>query len=219
LENDLYVSRQLLVVGCAFQALRYTVDSGNVELIRGSTERVSLPILKPKFNDDGSIVCRAAGAVSLPEKRTFTQYIANALIFELDAVDSYSETSPKVLEFQLLRADFTSALGNTNWYIDSKYHLDGQEFNVSTIYHGRSSYVAIKACNNVAVYFSKAVPQHISQVFEQPAFRDALKIEENGTNNASDAATRLKALDELLRKGLITYEEYTAQKARILESI
>ncbi len=160
--------------GCVYQAPRYTVMADNVSLVKGSSEKLSLNVIDPSFRDDGSIICRATTVVSLPGKSTFSQYIADALVKELSAANSFSKTSPTILQFQLIRADFSTALGNTNWYIDSKYFVGGNEFYVSTIYHDRSSYVGIKACNNIAVYFSKAVAMHIHDVFEQLIVFDAL---------------------------------------------
>jgi len=141
----------------------------------GNQEKVKVVTQAPAFKDEGSIACRGAAIVELPNKQNFTAYISSALIKELTAADLASETADLVLAIKLEKVDFSTTLGATNWFIDGRYGIDSQMILVSTVYNDRSSYFGTKACDNIAAYFQKAVSAHFRQLFSEPVLRQKLK--------------------------------------------
>jgi hypothetical protein len=241
MKSIFFVAVLLVVSGCAsFQAPNYTLSNENTEKIGGASRKLNVIVATPSFNDGGAIKCRGAGMVHLPGNVTFSAYISDAIKKELQSANAYDPNSATSIEVRLTKTDFYSTVGNTNWYIDADYKVNGQSFSVSTVYHDRSSYDATKACNNISAYFLKAVNKHISQLFEQPAVRTALNItgkdvatagsrlEEQTAapaaqdipgKDATDTESRLEKLKNLFDKGLITEEEYARERKRVLESM
>lgn len=163
-----------LCFACAAHIPSYQV-SGEDSSLRGLDKKVKVVAQTSAFKDEGSIACRGTGVVALPENQTFTAYIAAALIMELTAADLASETSDLVLSMKLEKVDFSTMLGATNWYIDTRYEIDQEVILVSTVYNDRSSYLGEKACANMAAYFQKAVSRHFRQLFNDPVVRQKMK--------------------------------------------
>jgi len=163
-----------LCVGCVAQVPSYQV-SGKDSSLRGLDRKVKVVSHSPAFKDTGSIACRGTGLVELPNKQTFTAYIESALIMELAAADLMSETADLVLSMKLERVDFSTMLGATNWYINTRYEIGGESFVVSTVYNDRSSYLGEKACANMAEYFRKALSLHFRELFNATVLRKQLR--------------------------------------------
>jgi hypothetical protein len=164
-----------LCFGCATAPIPSYKASVDQPLLRGMDKKVKVVAEAPSFKDEGSIVCRAAAIVELPGKQNFTAYMSSALNKELAANDLVNEDADLVLSMKLERVDFSTNLGATNWIIDARYEIAGQVMNVSTVYHDRSSYFGSKACDNIAIYFQKAVSAHFQQLFSEPVLRQKLK--------------------------------------------
>ena len=163
-----------LCVGCAVQIPSYQV-SGEDPSLRDLDRKVKVVTHAPAFQDTGSITCRGTGVVELPDNQTFTGYISSALIMELTAADLINETANLVLSMKIEKVDFSTMLGSTNWYIDTRYEIDKEVIFVATVYNDRSSYLGEKACANMADYFRKAVSRHVRQLFNDPVLRRTLK--------------------------------------------
>ena len=146
----------ILCAGCASAPIPSYQVSGDYPTLRGLDKKVKVSAGTPSFKDDGSIVCRAAAIVELPNKETFTTYISTALSKELAAANLLSDTADLTISMKLTKVDFSSSLGATNWFIDGVYGIGGQTISVSTVYNDRSSYFGAKACDNMAAYFQKA---------------------------------------------------------------
>ena len=165
----------LACVGCTTAPIPTYQVSGDYASLRGLDKKVKVVAQAPAFKDEGSIVCRGAAIVELPNKQSFTAYISSALAKELTAADIASEAADLVLFMKLEKVDFSTSLGATNWLIDGRYEIDGQTIQVSTVYNDRSSYFGTKACDNIAAYFQKAVSTHFRQLFGEPVLRQKLK--------------------------------------------
>lgn len=168
------VSSLFLMSGCSYKIPSYEVNSNNVGYLKQGNNKLKITVLEPAFKDTGSILCRAAGNVETLDSKTFSAYIAQALEDELKYSGHFDQKSTTELKIKVKKADFSSALGNTNWYIDVEYELNGKTFTVSTTYHDRSSYMADKACNNIAHYFRKAITAHLQKLYGHATFKEAL---------------------------------------------
>jgi hypothetical protein len=178
--------------------------------------------ITPGFPDDGSILCRAVGPVTLPNGQSFTQYVTDAFRLELTAAGVHDPLGNAELRMKLLRIDFQTTPGATNWYIDGEYAIGSNLFLISSVYNDRSSYFGQKACANMALYFRHAVGLHIRDVFRHPSFRTQLALSpepEPTQSTTGDAAARLRQLDSLYKDGLIGKEDYDIRRQRILDGI
>lgn len=208
----------MFLAGCAYNVPSYQVQEKNVDMVKGGKKTIQVVQEKPRFDDTGSILCRAAGPVALPDGQTFAGYLASALKDELRSANVLAENAPTQLRVSVKRVDFSSSLGASNWYIDADYSLDGQNFSVSTVYHDRSSYLGSKACNNMAQYFRNAVAEHLRQLYAKPEFKEAIGFTEKSKHLASDQE-RFQKLKQLYENGVITEEEYAQKRKALLEEL
>ena len=212
----LAVSLTLLSSGCSQQIAAYAPDPQSTNLLRGGSARLKLVLKPAAFSDDGSFICRLIGTISLPDGQSFGQYVMDALHQDLKASELTDQTTGRELTLHLNRVDFSSALGATNWFLDVEYGSMDEKFVVSTVYNDRSSYVGAKACGNIALYFRKAVAEHLRQLYSHPTFRRMTGIPAlvSGTSSgdAGNVAARLLQLDKFHKDGLITKEEYEVRR-------
>ena len=212
----------LLFGGCAYQVPRYSPEVQVASALKGTRTKLKVRVESPSFADEGSIVCRGVGPVVLPDGQSFSQYVADALRQELAASGIHDDNARLELSLRLQRVDFSSALGATNWYLDTEYTITDQKFAISTVYNDRSSYFGDKACSNMALYFRKAVGQHLREVFSHPTFRKQTGIalvRDSPPGEDRDAAGRLRKLDALYKDGLITKEEHERLRKQVLDGI
>jgi len=206
------------LAGCAYNIPSYQPLDENLSLLSSGARPVQVVQEEPEFDDDGSITCRFAGSVTLPDGESFSDYITTALKDELHSARLFSENAASKLHVTVKRVDFSSHLGDTNWYIDTDYVLDGRAIYVSSVYHDRSSYLAQKACNNMARYFRKAVAEHLRKLYMKPEFRAAIGFTEKSQPPSSDQ-NRFQQLRQLYEDGLITQEEYKQKRESLLNEL
>lgn len=213
----------LLSSGCSHEIPSYAPDPESIHLLRGGSTRLKLVLQPAAFSDDGSLMCRLSDPVSLPNGQSFGQYIMDALHQELKASELTDQATGRELTLHPKRVDFSSALGATNWFLDVEYGSIGEKFDVSTVYNDRSSYEGTKACGNIALYFRKAVAEHLRQLYTHPTFRRGAGLpaapSRTSSGDGSDVAARLRQLEALHKDGLITKEEYEVRRQRILDGI
>ncbi len=209
-----------LLTGCAstYNIPGYQAQDENLSLLKGGIEPVQVVQETPQFNDRGSITCRAAGSVTLPDGQTFSKYIVTALKDELRSAGLLSENEARKLHVIVKGVYFSSFLGDTNWYIDTDYSFDGTRVSVSTVYNDRSSFVAIQACKNMARYFRKAVAEHLRQLYMKPQFKVAIGFTEE-TKRTSSELDRFQKLRQLYENGLITEKEYNQKRKALLNEL
>lgn len=213
----------LLSIGCSHEIPSYAPDPQSIHLLRGGSTRLKLVLQPAAFSDDGSLTCRLSDPVFLPNGQSFGQYIMDALHQELKASELTDQATGRELTLHPKRVDFSSALGATNWFLDVEYGSIGEKFDVSTVYNDRSSYEGNKACGNIALYFRKAVAEHLRQLYAHPTFRRGAGLpaapSRTSSGDGSDVAARLRQLEALHKDGLITKEEYEVRRQRILDGI
>jgi hypothetical protein len=205
--------------GCSFPVPSYQVSLSNQKILENASNQVAVIFDESGVNDTGSISCRGTGLVTLSEGETFSKYIVKSLKEELKQSGKLSQQSNKKIIAKYKRIDFSSQLGATNWYIDAIYNISGKEISISTVYHARSSYFGGKACNNIALYFKKAVEVHLSELYSNPTFQDELGFLTSKENALSDIESRLLELKQLREADLISEEEFNRKRAHMLDSL
>jgi len=171
------VGASVVLSGCVSSIPSYSTDPATSASLKGARSKAKVTALPPGFDDTGSIICRAVGPVTLPTGQTFSQYVADALRVELASAGAHDPQGGVELRMKLVRVDFQTTLGATNWYIDGEYAIGGSSYVVSTVYNDRSSYLGDKACANVALYFKPALARHIRDVFGHPTFRSQVGLQ------------------------------------------
>lgn len=203
---------------CAYSVPSYVSSASTSSALKSGSRQVTVVASPAVFNDDGTIICRGTGVVSLGKERLFSDYIVEAIKNDLKTYGLLDPLSPNIITIQLNNVDASSALGEANWYIDATYTIEGKIIDVNTVYNDRSSFFRSRACNNMALYFQKAVATHLKQLYANPDFRAAIgQIGLEGPS--SDRKHRLQQLQELMNGGLITEEEYKEKRKKILNEL
>jgi hypothetical protein len=70
----------------------------------------------------------------------------------------------------------------------------------------------------MALYFRKAVAEHLRQLYTRSEFKVALGLTEK-SNNLSSVQDRLRKLKQLYQDGIITEEEYNQKRQAVLNEI
>ena len=219
--------RKLLVVvavvvglaGCTNHPIPdYMVNTKNIIPLEAPLNKIKIVGKAATFDDDGTVVCRVGCFVKSPTKKTFTEYITDALMQELELRGLFDGEEGQPFSIQLTKVEMSTGFGSTHWEINSNCYIDGATFSIATIYKGRSSFAGISACNNIATYFEEAVRKHIEQIFANPIFRDKVHWVEASVGTLPDISSRLKQLEQLHADGLITDDEYKIKRKAIIDS-
>jgi len=163
-----------LVSGCAYNASPYGAAVKNVEAIKSKNIK---PVAVSPFQSTkpglDSIVCRAAGPVTV--KPSFEAYIEKAFIDELKLAGAYNPSSEFVLSGKLENVDFSSGIGDGSWnFTLTLSNGKNQSFTTDSIFSFSGSFVADKACQEVAQAFGPAVQKLIEDVVQNPKFKQAV---------------------------------------------
>lgn len=161
----------VLVSGCAYNASPYGVSPKNVDLIKVSGIKPiavsSFTSSKPGLN---SITCRAAGPVTVSP--SFESYIEKALIEELRLAGVYNPNATTKLSGKLNEVDFSSGMTDGKWSFSVTIANDRDEsFTTSSTYRFSGSFVADRACQEVAQAFQPAVHQLIEDIVLNSKFK------------------------------------------------
>lgn len=160
-----------LMSGCAFNASPYGVSVKNVESIKSSNIK---PVAVAKFQSAKpgltSITCRAAGPVTVAP--SFEAYIEQALIDELKLAGAYNPSSSIVLSGKLEEVDFSSGMTDGKWIFTLVVSNSRNEsFTTKSTFGFSGSFVADRACQEVAQAFGPAVQKLIDDVVRDPKFK------------------------------------------------
>ena len=163
-----------LISGCAYNASPYGAAVRNVEAIKSKNIK---PVAVSTFQSTkpglDSIVCRAAGPVTV--KPSFEGYIEKAFIDELKLAGVYNPNSDIVLSGKLESIDFSSGIGDGNWTFRlTVSNGKNQSFTTDSIFSFSGSFVADKACQEVAQAFGPAVQKLIEDVIQNPKFKQSV---------------------------------------------
>ena len=170
----------LLIAGVALSACEttssrpYDASTTNVLQIKSklgaNNAKVQVgPVdLAPDVN--GEPTCRMLGALDVGAGRPVSSYIQEALREELFLADAYDSNSNVIIEATVDKLEFDS-FGQGTWDIGlvvrSSVH-DG--YRVETNYTYKSSFSALRACQNVVDAFNPTVNELISAVINHPEF-------------------------------------------------
>ncbi|KRB97791.1 hypothetical protein ASE11_13205 [Hydrogenophaga sp. Root209] len=157
--------------GCAYNASPYGASVKNVESIKFLNIK---PIAVAKFESSkpglASITCRAAGPVTVSP--SFESYIEKAFIDELKLAGVYDPASPMIISGKLEEVDFSSGITDGKWLFTLVVSNARKEsFSTKSVFGFSGSFVADKACQEVAQALGPAVQKLIEDVVRDPKFK------------------------------------------------
>lgn len=161
----------VLISGCAYNASQYGASIRNVETIKtNNIKPVAIAQFKSAKPGLASITCRAAGPVNVMP--SFESYIEKAFIDELKLAGAYDPTSRITLTGMLEEVDFSSGMSDGNWTFTLTVSNNRNEsFTTKSMFGFSGSFVADKACQEVAQAFGPAVQKLIEDVVQNPKFK------------------------------------------------
>lgn len=161
----------MLVSGCAYKASPYGASVKNVDLIKISGIK---PVAVAPFTSAkpglSTITCRAAGPVTVSP--SFESYIEKAFIDELKLAGVYNPNATTKLTGKLNEVDFSSGITDGKWVFSVTVSNERNEsFTTSSTFPFSGSFVADKACQEVAQAFQPAVHQLIEDIVLNGRFK------------------------------------------------
>lgn len=160
-----------MLTGCAFKTAPYGASVKNVDSIRASgAKAVSVSKFQSSKPGLASIACRAAGPVTV--EPSFEAYIEQALIDELKLAGAYSPNSSLVLSGKLEEIDFSSGMSDGKWQFSlTLSNSRNESFTTQSSLAFSGSFIADRACQEVAQNFGPAVQKLIGDVVANPKFK------------------------------------------------
>lgn len=160
-----------LVAGCAFNVAPYGASIQNVESVKAyNLQPVSVGNFESAKPGNASITCRAAGPVTVSPN--FETYIQQAFIDELKLAGIYDSASRLVLTGMLEEIDFSSGITDGNWsFTLTLTNARNESFTTKSQFGFSGSFIADRACQEVAQAFGPAVQKLIGDVVRDPKFQ------------------------------------------------
>lgn len=173
--NLFVIASALIISGCAYNTAPYGASVANVTKIKAAKiNSVAVAPFSSTNPGNSTITCRAAGPVTV--KPSFEAYIQSAFIDELKLSSAYDPDSKFVISGKLESIDFSSGITDGNWTIAlTVSNNKAQSFTTKSTYPFSGSFVADKACQEVAQAFSPAVQKLIEDVVSNPQFATLAK--------------------------------------------
>ncbi|MDT0139008.1 hypothetical protein [Acidovorax sp. PRC11] len=167
----LLITTTFLFTGCAYNVAPYGAAVQNVEAIKAyNLQPVAVGSFQSAKPGNASLTCRAAGPVTVSPN--FESYIQQAFVDELKLAGIYSATSPLVLTGKLEEVDFSSGMTDGNWsFTLTLTNSRNESFTTKSRFNFSGSFVADKACQEVAQAFGPAVQKLVGDVIRDPKFR------------------------------------------------
>ena len=170
-----------LLTGCETTSSRpYKASTDNILAFQGALKTSGKTVNVASFTAaegiDTSPSCRAFGALDVAPGKTPIEFIHGALKEELFEAGVYDVSSPNTINGEITALKPTS-FGSGKWVIGLKMSSDSLPagYTVDTEYKFKTSYSAIKACQNVVDAFTPAVQELLSKVVADPKFADLTK--------------------------------------------
>ena len=159
------------VSGCAFKTSPYGASVNNVEAIRSTgINQISVGKFQSAKPGLSSITCRAAGPVTV--EPSFEAYIEQALIAELKLAGVYNQAAKLTITGKLEEVDFSSGMTDGNWlFILRISNSRNESFSTRSTLKFSGSFIADRACADVAQAFLPAVQNLIQDVIRNPKFK------------------------------------------------
>lgn len=165
------IASVVMFSGCAYNVTPYGASVKNVEAIKAYNLQ---PVAVGKFQSskpgNATITCRASGPVTVSP--SFEAYIEKAFVDELKLAGIYNPASTLVLTGKLEQVDFSSGMSDGNWTFTLTLTNARNESLTTTSKFGFSgSFIADRACQEVAQAFAPAVQTLVNDVVRDPKFR------------------------------------------------
>lgn len=165
-----------LLSACSHVSQRYSPSATNVEQIRESAKDASAKISVDQFTatEKGkkSIVCRAEGAISAPDNKSFDEFIRDAITDEFRVAGVYDAKSLAKLQGNLDYIDFSSNIGSGKWVMKMTFKSENVEpFLVENTYEFSTNFIANIACEQVAQALAPATQDLIKKLVQHPSFK------------------------------------------------
>lgn len=146
------------------------------DAFKASGAKVKLGTFTASEGVDTSPTCRLMGALEVSPGKTPVDFIASAFKDELFEAGVYDNTSNNVIKGNINELKFSS-FGTGKWTINLNVSSDAMPagYDVSTEYSFKTSYSAIRACQNVVDAFTPAVQELLSKVVANPDFAKLTK--------------------------------------------
>lgn len=165
----------LLIAGCETTSSRpYTPSTTNIVSIKdalGSSVKVGINEFELAEGVDGELTCRAMGALDVGSGKSPVDFIEEAFKTEMFQAGVFETSASNKISGTLTQFEADS-WGEGKWDIGLKLtsdkHPEGYE--VVTNYPFKSSFSAIKACQNVVDAFTPTVQQLINDAVTHPDF-------------------------------------------------
>lgn len=167
----------IYVTGCTFMTSKYDVSVDNISHMKEfGTIKIALSDFTSSKPGASSITCRGVSKVSTPNKEPFEKYIKNAFKSELQRAGLYSEYSPINLSVHFTKIDFSSNFGAGKWFFEvTASSSKSDSVNIISKYEFPTSWVADKACQQVAQSFSPAVKKLIKDIITDLMFERLIR--------------------------------------------
>tara|TARA_R100000365_G_C2748460_1_gene80006 strand:+ start:983 stop:1435 length:453 start_codon:yes stop_codon:yes gene_type:complete len=139
-------------------------------------QKVQLSTFETAADLDANLTCRALGALEVAPGKTPVSFIEGAMRDELFAAGAYDQADGKVIQGEVTQLSFNS-FGTGSWKVALKLSSESlpEGYEVSTDYSFKTSYSALKACQNVIDAFTPAVQELIGKAVADPQFETLTK--------------------------------------------
>ena len=153
----------------------YTPSTANIMAFQSAFEddeqKVQLAAFTTAEGVEGDMTCRALGALEVAPGKAPVAFIEGAMRDELFAAGVYDQTNGTTIDGEITQLDFNS-FGTGSCKIGLKLSSEAAPdgYEVSTDYSFKTSYSALKACQNVIDAFTPAVQELIGKAVADPQF-------------------------------------------------
>ena len=153
----------------------YTPSTSNIMAFQSALKddgtKVRLAPFTAAAEVDEGMTCRALGALEVAPGKTPIEFVESAMRDELFAAGVYDQEDGNVIRGNITQLEFNS-FGTGSWKIAMNLSSESlpEGYSVSTQYKFKTSYSALKACQNVIDAFTPAVQELIGSAVASPEF-------------------------------------------------
>jgi len=170
----------LTFAGCETTSSRpYTPSTSNIVSIKdtiGAGSKVGMNSFSASADVDQELTCRAMGAIDVGSGKPPVEFIQEAFKTEMFQAGVFDTNSSNKISGVLTKFEADS-WGTGKWDVGLKVSSDSypEGYEVMTSYEFKSSFSAIKACQNVVDAFTPTVQKLINDVVTHPDFAKLTK--------------------------------------------
>ena len=134
-------------------------------------DKVKLNAFSTADGIEDELTCRALGALEVAPGKSPVSFIEGAVRDELFAAGVYDQKNGEAINGKITQLDFNS-FGTGSWKIALELSSENlpEGYEVSTDYSFKTSYSALRACQNVIDAFTPAVQDLIGKAVADPKF-------------------------------------------------